>query len=112
MKKLTLGILTLALALPLSAATFKDVALLDAGCATHKEKTDAPDEHSKTCMMRCAIKSGVGAIIDGKFVKFDKKGDELAIEALKKSAKDDHLRADVTGEIKDGVLNVTAIDVK
>ena len=54
----------------------------------------------------------MGAIIDGKFVKFDKKGDELAIEALKKSAKDDHLRADVTGEIKDGVLNVTAIDVK
>ncbi len=112
MKKLTLGILTLALALPLSAATFKDVALMDAGCATHKEKTDAPDEHAKACLMRCAAKSGVGAIIDGKFVKFDKKGDELAIEALKKSAKDDHLRADVTGEIKDGVLNVTAIDVK
>jgi len=104
--------LVLALALPLSAATFKDVALMDAACATHKEKTDAPDAHTKACMMRCAGKGGVGAVIDGKFVKFDKNGDDLAVEALKKSAKDDHIRADVTGEIKDGVLNVTAIDVK
>jgi len=112
MKKLTLGILVLALALPLSAATYKDVALMDAGCSTHKEKTDDPDAHTKHCMMKCAEKGGVGAIIDGKFVKFDKKGDELAMEALKKSAKDDHLRADVTGEIKDGVLNVTALEVK
>ena len=112
MKKLILGAMVLALALPLSAATWKDVSLMDAGCATHKEKTDAPDAHTKTCAMRCGAKGGYGALIDGKFVKFDKKGDELAIEALKKSAKDDHLRADVTGEIKDGVLNVTAIDVK
>jgi hypothetical protein len=112
MKKLILGMVVLALALPLSAETWKNVALMDAGCSTHKEKTDTPDEHSKTCMMRCAAKGGVGAIIDGKFVKFDKKGDELAIAALKKSEKDDHLRADVTGEIKDGVLNVSAIEVK
>src|SRR5437763_1634431 len=61
MKKLILGALVLALALPLSAATFKDVALMDAACATHKEKTDAPDAHTKARLMRSAGKGGVGA---------------------------------------------------
>jgi len=112
MKKVVLGILILALALPLAAATWKDVALMDAGCATHKEKMDKPDEHSKTCAMRCGKEGGYGAIVDGKFVKFDKKGDELTDAALKKTEKTDHLRADVTGEMKDGKINVSAIEIK
>jgi hypothetical protein len=112
MKKLILGVMVLALALPLSAATWKDVSLMDAGCATHKEKTDAPDAHTKACAMRCGAKGGYGAIIDGKFVKFDKKGDDLTHAALGKLEKEDHLRADITGELKDGKLEVSAIEVK
>jgi len=112
MKKLVLGILVLALALPLTAATWKDVALMDAGCATHKEKTDAPDAHTKTCALRCGAKGGYGAIVDGKFIKFDKKGDELTDAALKKTEKNDHLRADITGEMKDGKIEVTALEIK
>lgn len=111
MKKFVLAIIVLALAMPLAAATWKDVALMDAGCAAHKEKIDAADTHSKSCMMRCA-KGGYGAIVDGKFVKFDAKGNELTEAALKKTEKTDHLRADVTGEEKDGVISVTAIDLK
>ena len=112
MKKFALGLLTVALALPLSAATWKDVSLMDAGCATHKEKTDKPDEHTKMCATRCGEKGGFGAIIDGKFVKFDAKGDELTTAALKKTEKNDHLRADITGEMKDGKINVTSLEVK
>ena len=112
MKKLVLATLALALALPLAAATWKDVALMDAGCATHKEKMDKPDEHTKTCAMRCGAKGGYGAIVDGKFVKFDKKGDDLTDAALKKSEKTDHLRADVSGEMKDGKIEVSAIEIK
>ena len=112
MKKLVLATFALALALPLTAATWKDVALMDAGCATHKEKMDKPDEHTKTCAMRCGAKGGYGAIVDGKFVKFDKKGDDLTDAALKKSEKTDHLRADVSGEMKDGKIEVSAIEIK
>src|SRR5438552_58952 len=109
MKKLVLTMLVLALALPLSAATWKDVSLMDAGCATHKEKMDKPEEHTKTCAMRCGAKGGYGAIVDGKFIKFDKNGDDLTDAALKKSDKTDHLKANVTGEMKDGKLEVSAI---
>jgi len=112
MKKIVLATLLLALALPLSAATWKGVALMDAGCATHKEKTDEPDSHTKTCAMRCGSKTGYGAVVDGKFIKFDKKGDELTEAALKKTDKSDHLRADVTGEMKDGKIEVSAIEIK
>jgi hypothetical protein len=112
MKKLVLGIMVLALALPLSAAVWKDVALMDTGCAAHKEKTDAPDEHTKACALRCGAKGGYGAIVDGKFVKFDKKGDDLTDAALKKTEKTDHLRADVTGEMKNGKLEVSALEIK
>ena len=111
MKKFVLAIIVLALAMPLAAATWKDVALMDAGCAAHKEKIDAADTHSKTCMMKCA-KGGYGAIVDGKFVKFDKKGDELTEAALKKTEKTDHLKADITGELKDGKIEVSAIAIK
>lgn len=112
MKKFVLGALVFALALPLAADTWKDVSLMDAGCAAHKEKMDKPDEHSKTCATRCGAKGGYGAIVDGKFIKFDKKGDDLTDAALKKSDKTDHLRADVTGEMKDGKLNVSTIEIK
>ena len=112
MKRLVLAMVVLALALPLAAETFKDVALMDAGCAMHKEKMDAADTHTKECMMKCGAKGGYGAIVDGKFMKFDAKGNELTEAALKKTEKTDHLRADVTGEAKDGTINVTAIDIK
>jgi|GEM_PF-1353082 len=112
MKKFVLATLVLALALPLGAATWKDVSLMDAGCATHKEKMDKPEEHTKACAMRCGEKGGYGAIVDGKFIKFDAKGDELTTAALKKSEKTDHLKADITGELKDGKLEVSAIEIK
>jgi len=112
MKKLVFGILAIALALPLAAETWKDVALMDAGCATHKEKTDAPDAHTKTCALRCGEKGGYGALVDGKFIKFDKNGDDLTTAALKKTEKTDHLRADITGEMKEGKMVVSAIEVK
>ena len=112
MKKLVFGILAIALALPLAAETWKDVALMDAGCATHKEKTDAPDAHTKTCALRCGEKGGYGALVDGKFIKFDKNGDDLTTAALKKTEKTDHLRADITSEMKEGKMVVSAIEVK
>lgn len=108
MKKIGLIVLILALALPLSAETWKNAALMDADCATEQSKLDNPDAHSRSCARKCAD-SGFGLILGGKFVKFDAKGNELAKAALDKSEKKDHLRVTVDGEMKDGVIAVSSL---
>ena len=108
MKKTVLATLVFMLALPLAAETWKNVSLMDAGCSTKAEAMAAPEKHTKHCAMQCS-KSGYGAVVDGKFVKFDKKGSDLAKDALKKSDKKDHLRATVNGELKNGVIHVASL---
>lgn len=108
MKKLPLIVLVALVALPLSAATWKNVSLMDAGCATKAKAMSNPDGHARSCALQCA-KSGYGAVVDGKFVKFDQKGSDLAKDALQKSDKRDHLRATVSGDMKDGVIHVTSL---
>jgi hypothetical protein len=109
MKKVLLVALALLVSLPVFAATWENVAIVDAGCA--KKVVDDPDKHPRACMLDCAD-SGFGVVSEGKFVKFDAKGDELAIEALNASDKKNGIRADVTGEIKDGVLHVATLTLK
>ncbi len=108
MRKIALTIAALALALPMYATTWKDVSLMDANCAKKKDAIASPDKHSRSCALQCS-KAGYGAVVDGKFVKFDEKGSELAKAALLKSDKKDHLRATVTGDEKDGVIHVSAL---
>ena len=108
MKKTALVILALALSAPIYAKEFKNVALLDSHCAEKKDVAATPDGHSRSCMMACA-KNGYGAMVNGKFVKFDAKGNELAKEALKNSSKKDHLRATIDGEMKGDTLAVKSL---
>ncbi len=109
MKKVLLVALALLISLPAFAATWENVAIVDAGCA--KKVADDPDKHPRACMLDCAD-SGFGVVTEGNFIKFDEKGNELAIEALKASEKKNGIRADVTGEIKDGVLHVEKLTLK
>ena len=67
--------------------------------------------HARACALQCA-KGGYGAVVDGKFVKFDAKGNDLAKEALTKSDKKDHLRATIDGELKDGVIQVSSLKLE
>ena len=73
---------------------------------------DAPDKHSKECMLKCA-KSGYGLIVsegkDKKFVEFDANGNKLTVEALKASKKTDGLKATVVGEMGANVIKVKSI---
>jgi hypothetical protein len=108
MKKLALGLLAITLALPLTAETWKNVSLMDANCAKKEKAMANPDAHSKSCAIKCA-EAGYGAVVDGKFMKFDKKGDELALDAIKKSDKKDHFRATVDGSVKNGVIQVSSV---
>ena len=111
MKKTALIILAAALALPLTAETWKGVSLMDASCAAKTEKMANPAAHARSCALQCA-KSGYGAVVDGKFLKFDRKGNDLAKKALTKSDKKDHLRATVNGEMKDGVIHVSSLTLE
>ena len=111
MKKRALIAVVAALALPLSAETWKSVSLMDGYCATKAAKMAKPDDHARSCAMKCA-QGGYGAVVNGKFVKFDKKGNELAKAALEKSDKKDHLRATVSGDLKDGVINVSSLTLE
>jgi len=107
MRTIAIVILVLLVALPVAAAEWKSVSLVDGGCAERVKAN--PDKHTRACAMRCE-ESGYGVMAeDGAFIKFDEKGNNLAIEALQKSKKDDHLRATITGEIKDGVLYVETL---
>ena len=108
MKRIALGILVLALAAPLAAATWKNVSLMDGSCAMKKKDAANPDAHTRACALQCA-KAGYGAVMDGKFIKFDEKGNELAKAALLKSDKKDHLRATIDGDMKDGVIHVSSL---
>jgi hypothetical protein len=111
LNKLALGILVLALASPLAAETWKGVALMDAGCAGKADLLAHPENHPKACALQCG-KAGYGVVVDGKFIKFDKKGSDLAAAALKKTDKSDHLTATVTGELKDGTIAVTDLKLE
>jgi len=110
MKKTVFAALALLVALPLAAETWKNVSLMDAGCSTKADVMASPEKHTKHCAMQCS-KSGYGAVVDGKFVKFDKHGSELAMDAIKASDKKDNLRADVTGEMKDGEIVVSKLEM-
>jgi hypothetical protein len=67
--------------------------------------------HTKECAISCS-KSGYGIVLaDGKFIKFDERGNAKALAALKASSKEKDLKAKVTGTLKDDVLQVDSIHI-
>ena len=67
--------------------------------------------HTKDCALSCS-KSGYGLVLaDGKFIKFDERGNVKALAAIKASVKDKDLKAKVTGTLKDEVIQVEAIEI-
>ena len=67
--------------------------------------------HTRDCALSCS-KSGYGLVLaDGKFIKFDERGNVKALAAIKASAKDKDLKAKVTGTLKDDVIQVDAIQI-
>lgn len=110
MRKPTLAFLAIVAALPLAGAvqTWTDVPVVDQNCSG-KFKPSTADTHTRTCALACE-RSGYGILAsDGKFLKFDKEGSQKALAELKASAKKDHLRATVTGELEGSTLKVQSI---
>ncbi|MER3524371.1 MAG: hypothetical protein C4326_09960 [Ignavibacteria bacterium] len=91
---------------PKAKATMLHGYIVDQMCAKNMAKKSNPMElaakHTKECALEeaCAA-SGYGIFYgDGKWVKFDEKGDKLAKEMFEKSKKEKDFMADVSGELK------------
>jgi hypothetical protein len=107
MRKLVLVLLAAA-PLAASAATWANAPLTDHNCM---EKVKAnPDAHTTACLLQCAS-SGYGILQEGKWIPFDKAGNEKAVAALKATHKKDHVRVNVTGTEDGSVIHVTALSL-
>jgi hypothetical protein len=77
-------------------------------------KKDNPMEkaanHTKSCALEegCA-ESGFGVFSEGKWYKFDEKGDALALELIKASKAEKGIQVEAMGEMKGDVFAVTAL---
>jgi hypothetical protein len=85
--------------------------LIDKMCAKRK----AADmqklvSHTKTCMTEesCAS-SGYGVVVNSKFIPFDAKGNEIAANYLKTTAKENDFQVEVTGAMKKNKIAVKSI---
>ncbi|HVP69230.1 MAG TPA: hypothetical protein VMT17_18420 [Anaeromyxobacteraceae bacterium] len=107
MKMLMLAVVASLPSVALSA-TWTNAPLVDHNCA-EKVKAD-PDAHTTACLLQCAG-SGYGILEGGQWIKFDKAGNEKAIAALKATHKKDHVRVNVTGELKGSVLHVSSLTI-
>ena len=112
MRKLVAVFVFAALAVAASAFAeeWQNVPLIDHHCL-NKVKGD-PDSHPTSCLKMCA-KSGYGILTaDGKWLKFDKAGNEKALAALDATDKKDHIRVNVTGDLSGGMIKVTALTIQ
>jgi pyruvate formate-lyase activating enzyme-like uncharacterized protein len=90
-----------------AAETWENVSVVDVSCSA-KVKADA-DAHTRACAMKCE-KSGYAIVTsDGTVLKFDAKGNEEAIAALKASSKVDHLRVTVMGDRDGDTIKVKSL---
>ena len=97
-----------ALPLAASAEVWKNASLLDTMCAAKEKVAKNPDAHPTSCALQCA-KSGYGIMADGKYLKFDEKGNEQIASELKSTKKTDHLRVTVDGDLKGDTIAVKSV---
>jgi hypothetical protein len=106
MKKILLATLILCSAAAF-AESWNNVPLIDTACAAKVK--DNPDAHSRTCALKCAAMGYGIQTSDGRYLKFDKKGNEQALELLKSSTKDNHLRVNVEGTEQGDTIAVKSV---
>lgn len=103
MKKLIAG---LALSSALALAETWTGTIVDVAC-----KNNDLASHTRDCALSCS-KSGFGIVLaDGKFLKFDERGNARALATLKASTKEKDLKAKVTGSLKEDVIRVESIQI-
>ena len=108
--KFGLALAFLALSLPASAETWKNVMLLDVMCSKLPRVMRVATDHPRSCILECH-EDGYGVVLNnGDFLKFDAKGSQLALDILRSDdAPEQNVRVNVTGKMKKGVLHVSNI---
>jgi hypothetical protein len=67
--------------------------------------------HTRSCAIDCA-KSGFGLVLaDGKFLKFDERGNASTLSMLKKGSKEKDLKVKVTGAVDGDVIKVQSVEL-
>jgi hypothetical protein len=110
-KRLAALLVVAAIVVPALAAaeTWTNLPLIDKNCV-EKVKAD-PDKHETSCLIMCS-KSGYGVLTsDGTWVKFDKKGNDEALKALKATTKVNGIRVTVTGERTGDMIKVATLKI-
>lgn len=101
MKKLISGFLLSAV---VTLAETWSGTVVDVAC----KKNDL-SSHTKDCALSCS-KSGYGVVLgDGKFIKFDERGNAKTLAALKATHKEKDLKAKIAGTLKEDVIQVESI---
>lgn len=89
--------------------------LMDNACASqHAADKAAVANHDKTCLlMDACVKSGYSVVTaDGKVVKLDQKGNDLAVELVKKTNKDKNWAVSVDGKVTGDTVAVSSIHLQ
>ena len=86
--------------------------LMDVACSSH-HATEAgyTESHDKKCLlMESCVKSGYSLVTaDKKVLKFDKKGNDLALDLIKKADRDKDWRVSVDGAVTGDTIAVSNI---
>ena len=99
----------LLLATPLFAGEWTGY-LMDNMCAA--SRLDKASSHTTECMKRCK-QSGFGLVTqEGKYIKFDEKGNIKALNELERTGKQDELLVKVTGEMRGGMIRVESVEAQ
>ncbi len=97
-------------ALVLAEAKSYNGTLLDKVCSASASNPAKVAKHTKECaLMESCVPGGYGIVVDGKYLKFDEKGDKLASEWLAKTDKERDLQITVTGTLDGDVLKVETL---
>jgi len=109
-----LFVLALVGAVPSFAETLEGI-LIDNMCsgAVQKKGFAAAKEHTKECalMDNCKASGFAVATSDGKIVKLDAKGNQMAVKALEGSSKNDNITVKVDGKVSGDSIAVTSLNL-
>ena len=93
------------------AASWEKVALIDSMCAQKEKVAANPEKHPTSCLLKCADSGYVIKSADGKMLKLDKAGNQMAMAELKSTKKADDIKVNVTGEQKGDTINVQSLKI-
>jgi hypothetical protein len=89
--------------------------LVDVACSSkHATEADFIAKHDKKCLlMEACVKSGYSLVTaDGKMLKLDTKGNQMALDLIKKTEREGNWVVAVTGKVSGDTIAVSNIQMQ